>query len=113
MTGVVVLLIVSFTVNVFLSVLVFTLSSRGYYLLDRSHERTTEYTGELLDRLMARDFMEYKAATDTYVLSEPDEPTEPKLEVVHGPDRGGFGSRLGLRAYGEVEDEIKPEEEMQ
>jgi hypothetical protein len=29
-----------------------------------------------------------------------------------GPDRGGFGSRLGLSGYRTAEDEIIPEEEM-
>lgn len=105
-------LIVSLAINFCLSVLVFKVSSSTTDALDRSHERTTEYTGQLLDRLMARDFMEYRAATDTYVRESP--PIEEPEELVStmGPDRGGFGSRLGLLAYAGDVDEIRPEEEM-
>jgi len=103
-------LIVSLGLNVLFAVLVFRFAAQQTNALDRSHERTVEYTGDLLNRLMVRDWGEYNALTDTYTLTTPDEVSLEMIPTL-GPDRGGFGSRLGLAAYGS-EDEIKPEEEM-
>ena len=108
--AVVSVLIVSLAINVLLSVLVFRVSSTQADVLDRSHERTTEYTAALLDRLMARDWLEYKAIAGDYQVAEGEEP-EPLVVTVPGPDRGGFGSRLGVAAWSPPE-EINPEEEM-
>jgi len=41
-----------------------------------------------------------------------DEPSVPALVAVLGPDRGGFGSRHGLRGWAEPEETINPEDDM-
>jgi len=85
---------------VLIAALLFKMSSHAIRTLEASHERTTEYTKDLIDRLMAMDYGTYKAyqhmeeVRDELTSSEPEEPRVPTL----GPDRGGFGSRLGLRA---------------
>lgn len=106
---------ISFALNVLLTVLVFKLSATFADKLERAHQRTTEYTKDLLDRLMTNNWSEYR----TYITAEGiDEEVDGQtaglqLEPVLGPDRGGFGSRLGLRAYGlPEEDEIDPERDM-
>lgn len=110
MNGLAIALIVSMSFNVLLTVLVLTIVRSSATSLERSHERTTSYTKDLLDRLAARDWQHYRDE-----ISPPgaiDEQESPRLEVVPtiGPDRGGFGSRLGLRAY--AGPEINPEEDM-
>jgi len=102
-------LIASLGLNVLTSVLIFRTSQRGMQLLHESHERTNRYTEGLLNRVMARsygEFQSYELAPD----GETEDPTlPPEPVVVLGPDRGGFGSRLGLRGWAE-QDEDKEEE---
>lgn len=99
---------VSMSFNLLLAVLFFKQSVLVSQRLDQAHERTTEYTKGLVDRLMAVDYGTFKAyqqlenqAVDELLRI----PTEPDLTVVMGPDRGGFGSKLGLRALSEREDD--------
>ena len=112
---VVIALIVSMSLNVLLSVLVYKTSVHSSLVLDKSHSRTTEYTGDLLDRLMAMDFGAYKSyqlmAMGTNGPADAEE-ADDEFVSVQGPDRGGFGSRLGLTAYRSPQDEINPEEDM-
>jgi hypothetical protein len=100
LTAAIITLIVSLALNVLFAALLFRTHAQGLTLLDRAHERTTMYTSDLLDRLMAMDFNLYKAYT--LQLEEPPGPeleTEPEVPTLQfGPDRGGFGSKLGLRA---------------
>ncbi len=105
-------LIVSVALNALLTVLVLTSSQRSMMLLDGSHRRTTEYTKGLLDRLMARDFREYRDTVEPTAVLEDEGFPVPELIPVIGPDRGGFGSRHGLRGWTEPEEEIKPEDDM-
>jgi hypothetical protein len=76
------------------------------FLLDRAHERTTKYTEGLVDRLMSQDWVTYKAY-EVEPEVELEQPAPPELQVVRGPDRGGFGSRLGLTAWRSPEEDIQ------
>ncbi len=99
--------------NVLLAVLVFTIASRTSTLLDVAHERTTTYTASLIDRLMAMDFTTYKSWTASQqVWPPPEEEEVEEMVAAMGPDKGGFGSRLGLSGYRPPEEEINPEEEI-
>lgn len=92
-------LAVSVALNVVFAVLLFKQSLQSAAYLDRAHERTTRYTEGLVDRLMAMDFQTFKAYQMIEEAPEPDMLDEPRIpEPVMGPDRGGFASRLGLRA---------------
>ena len=91
-------LIVSSSLNVLLSLLVFKMFSTTTRALERSHERTTEYTEGLVNRIMSNNYQEYKAYEMVAPMVEDEAQEEPSLVPVDGPDRGGFGSRLGLRA---------------
>jgi len=106
------LLIVSVALNALLTVLVLTSSQRGMMYLDASHTRTTEYTKDLLDRLMVRDFREYRDTVEPPPVLDDEGFSGPELVPVIGPDRGGFGSRHGLRGWTEPDEEIKPEDDM-
>lgn len=110
---VVFVLTVSVALNVLLTVLVFTSSQRGAILLDRSHARTVEYTEDLLNRLMVRDWTQYVDMNAVVPQLEEEEATVIQWEPTLGPDRGGFGSRYGLAAYAAQDEEIDPEKEMQ
>lgn len=87
-------------VCVLFAVLSFRAHSTSIRALEESHERSTKYTEDLLDRLMSMDYNTYKAyqqmeeVRDEASEAVPPEPLVPTL----GPDRGGYGSRLGLRA---------------
>lgn len=112
-------LIVSSSLNVLFAALVFKMFSTTTHALERSHERTTEYTEGLVNRIMSRDYQEYQAYEVDPPLADEETPdTEPELVPVDGPDRGGFGSRLGLRAlterrhYDEDEAQLAASEEL-
>jgi len=97
---VVIALIVSLAFNFLFAVLVSRRSAESMLMLDRSHARTTKYTENLLDRLMAGEwhsYQQYQMELSAGVETEPTVEAEPV--AVMGPDRGGFGSRLGLTAY--------------
>lgn len=104
---------VSFALNVLLTVLVFRQSAIFADKLDQSHRRTTQYTKELIDRIIHWD--QYHLIREEEEAVRPDEPeaVEPVLEPVLGPDRGGFGSRLGLRGWSPEEVEAEFEREAQ
>lgn len=95
-------LIVSLGLNVLFALLVFRLATTHSATLTRSHERTTEYTEGLLDRLMAVDYgtlKSYQLAEMQASAQAPEEVPPDEWETVAGPDLGGFGSRLGLSAW--------------
>ena len=107
-------LIVSVAFNVLFAVLVSRQSSQSLLVLDRSHARTIEYTGDILNRLMVKDWTQYLDLTAT-IPAHDEEESALKLELVPtlGPDRGGFSSRLGLRGW--TPDDtvaINPEDDM-
>jgi len=54
---------------------------------------------------MSQDWVTYKPYEIEPEEEEPIPPTE--LVAVRGPDRGGFGSRLGLLAYRSPEEDIE------
>lgn len=98
---VVVALIASLGLNALFAVLLSRQSNNTTTVLDRAHARTTEYTEGLVDRIISGDYQTYKAYE---LMGGPPMPgieieEEPTVEAVHGPDKGGFGSRLGLAAY--------------
>lgn len=106
-------LILSLSMNVLFAALVFRVVSSSSDRLDRAHARTTEYTTDLVDRLAARDWASWwEMAHPTVERMDEEIETDETYVPTLGADRGGFGSRLGLRAYGPVEDEIDPEREM-
>jgi len=108
-----ILLIASFSLNVLFAVLVSRRAATHMLYLDRAHERTTEYTKDLLDRLMVREWTDYRDLNEMpMAFGTVEQLPEPELVPVLGPDRGGFGSRLGLSGY-TISDEINPEEEME
>lgn len=89
----------SVALNVVGAVLFSRRSSQSLALLDRAHERTTRYTEGLVDRLMAMDFGTFKAYQALEEAPEPEMEPEPDIPyITDGPDIGGFGSKLGLRA---------------
>jgi hypothetical protein len=93
-------LIASISLNALLSVLIVRIAKQGSASLERAHARTTEYTEGLVDRIISGDYQTYKAyemVTQTGTVGHDE--VEPEPEVVRGPDKGGFGSRLGLAAY--------------
>ena len=112
--AVVVTLIVSVALNVLFAVLVSRQSTQTSVVLDRSHARTVEYTGELIDRLMAVDYLEFHANRNVYSVPVEEDEDSPEVELVPtlGPDRGGFGSRHGLRGWAAEDDAINPEDDM-
>lgn len=100
-------------INGCIAALLFRTHQTSVSALERAHERSNTYTEGLLDRLMAMDFSEYKGArlTEKLLKAQSVEPVEmvpEELRATLGPDRGGFGSRLGLRALSaeEVEQEL-------
>jgi len=103
---VVITLIVSVSLNVLFAVLISTRSSQSMLLLDRAHSRTTEYTEGLVDRLMAQDFGTFKAYEMMPVGEQLIEEEEEQVVPIRGPDRGGFGSRLGLAGYRSPEEDM-------
>lgn len=111
-----VILIVSFALNVCFAALLFMIASKSLSKLDESHVRTTEYTKDLVDRLMAVDYVELQATKSAMGIPAKMEPTpeelEPRIIPTQGPDIGGFGSRLGLRALSSVPDPHDLEEEL-
>jgi hypothetical protein len=85
--------------------LVYKTSLHAVDALERQHERTTKYTEGLIDRITSGDFGTFKAqqqAERLVTLPPPSEEYEEEewetIDPVRNPDRGGFGSRLGLRA---------------
>jgi len=95
-------LAISVALNAVGAVLILRLSSNAFLTLDRAHERTTKYTEGLVDRIISGDWQTYKA----YAMMEeaPTADVEPEPAVptfTEGPDRGGFASKLGLRALSE------------
>jgi hypothetical protein len=60
---------------------------------------------------MIREWHDYRDLNEETQLS-PIEDEEIEMVPVFGPDRGGFGSRLGLGGYRAPDEEIVPEEEM-
>lgn len=94
----------SIALNVSFAAVILKITLSGFARLSESHERTTNYTESLIDRLMANDYSNYQdrqlaltMATATQQDKLSDDP-EDDFRVVDGPDRGGFGSRLGLIA---------------
>ena len=102
--GLVIALIVSVALNVLFAVLVSRQSTTAMLRLDEAHERTTTYTAGLVDRLMSQDWVTYKAYEVDQDIEQESLPP-PELQVVRGPDRGGFGSRLGLTAWHDPSEE--------
>lgn len=110
-----VILIISFALNVCFAALLFMIASKSLSKLDESHIRTTEYTKDLVDRLMAVDYVEIQATKSALGITPQDQPREVeeiRLVPTPGPDIGGFGSRLGLRALSTVPDPHDLEEEL-
>lgn len=102
------LLIVSLAFNFLFAVLVARRSAESLLMLDKSHARTTNYTENLLDRLMAQEWHAYQQyQMQMEIPTEEPEPAEQEMVSVRGPDRGGFGSRLGLTAYRPPEEQIE------
>lgn len=105
-------LIGSLVLNVCFALVILKISLTGLSKLSESHERTTTYTEGLIDRLMANNYSDYQdrqlalAVARTGVTDLPDDP-EDDFEPAAGPDRGGFASKLGLRALS-----YDPEEEL-
>jgi len=104
--------IVSVALNVCLSLVVLKISLSGFSSLTQSHERTTTYTESLIDRLMANDYDVYqnRQLIDSIANQPTPLPRDPAddFERVDGPDRGGFGSRLGLvRAEQVMEEDLE------
>jgi hypothetical protein len=101
-------LIVSLSFNFLFAVLVSRRSAESALMLDRSHARTTKYTENLLDRLMAQEWHAYQQYQEQLAVpQEVEQEPEREMVTVRGPDRGGFGSRLGLTAYRPPEEEIE------
>lgn len=106
-------LVGSLVLNVCFALVILKIALTGLSRLSESHERTTTYTEGLIDRLMANNYSDYQdrqlalAVARTGVADLPDNP-EDDFESTHGPDRGGFGSRLGLVALSH-----NPEEELE
>lgn len=96
-----------------IAALVHKTSVEGIRALDKAHERTTRYTEGLVDRIMSADFGEFKsyhlaekAAMQADYGGEPEDEEEyERIPNIESPDRGGFGSRLGLRALGVREEQ--------
>ena len=111
--AVVVTLTVSVALNVLFAVLVSRQSTQMSVVLDRSHARTVEYTEDLLNRLMVKDWPQYMDLNAIVPDLDEDEPI-PAAELVPtlGPDRGGFSSRLGLRGWNPEDEAINPEDDM-
>lgn len=106
-------LICSLVLNVCLTALVLKVTLTGYSKLDESHERTTRYTEGLVDRLMANDYATYHDREMAMTVAKtrlPDDP-EDDFRTTRGPDRGGFGSRLGLVALS-TDSEAELEQEL-
>ena|SRR6476661_475257 len=96
-------LVVSLVLNACFAAIVLKLSLSGFDALSESHERTTAYTEGLVDRLMAGDYATYhdrKLAEEMMLDSTgaPADLDEATSLFTSGPDKGGFGSRLGLAA---------------
>lgn len=101
-------LILTIGLCVLIAVLSFKHSAKAIHAISEAYRRNQEHTEDLLDRLMSMDFNTYKAYTrDLRVEEELEpEPLPPREEIpVLGPDLGGFGSRLGLRAMGNEGDD--------
>lgn len=82
------------------SALILKLSLSGYKSLSESHERTVKHTEGLVDRIMAGDYPTYadRQLALQYGIEEDQDELEDEVQslLVRGPDRGGFGSKLGL-----------------
>lgn len=79
------------------TVLVYRTSTNAIRALNWAHERNTEHTNGLVDRIVAGDYNTYKAYEISPLRGPPEkDDDEELLDNVVGSDRGGFGSRLGI-----------------
>lgn len=102
---IIVALAFSLALNVCFALVVLKITLTGFSQLSESHERTTTYTEGLVDRLMANNYADFKdrelssqMSAGPRPLNWDDDDDNLESELTPGPDRGGFGSKLGLVA---------------